>query len=70
MKTKALTEAKDPDLRGSAAAMRRAAQLARETAIQSIRVIRGIRGGTFGNSCSFVSLRGSRCRMDPSLRSG
>ena len=54
MKTKALTEAKDPDLRGSAAAMRRAAQLARETAIQSIRVIRGIRGGTFGNSCSFV----------------
>ena len=35
MKTKALTEAKDPDLRGSAAAMRRAAQLARETAIQT-----------------------------------
>ena len=35
MKTKDITEAKDPDLRASAAAMRRAAQLARKTAIQT-----------------------------------
>ncbi len=35
MKTKDITKAKDPDLRASAAAMRRAAQLARKTAIQT-----------------------------------
>lgn len=35
MKTKAITEAKDPDLRASAAALHRAAQLARETAIRT-----------------------------------
>lgn len=35
MKPKAITEAKDPDLRASGAAMSRAAQLARETAIRT-----------------------------------
>jgi hypothetical protein len=35
MKPKAITEARDPDLRASVAAMRRAAQLARETAIRT-----------------------------------
>ena len=35
MKTKDINEAKDPDLRASVAAMRRAAQMARETAIRT-----------------------------------
>jgi hypothetical protein len=35
MKTKDITEAKDPDLRASRAAMLRAAELARKTAIQT-----------------------------------
>jgi hypothetical protein len=35
MKTKNITEAKDPDLRASGAAMHRAAELARTTAIQT-----------------------------------
>lgn len=35
MKTKDISEAKDPDLRASVAAMRRAAQMARETAIRT-----------------------------------
>lgn len=35
MKTKSITEAKDPDLRASAAAMQRAAEMARKTAIQT-----------------------------------
>lgn len=35
MKPKAITEAKDPDLRSSGAALRRAAELARKTAIQT-----------------------------------
>lgn len=35
MKTNAIIEAKDPDLRASGAAMRRAAELARQTAIQT-----------------------------------
>ncbi len=35
MNTKDITEAKDPDLRASAAALRRAAELARKTAIQT-----------------------------------
>jgi hypothetical protein len=35
MNPKPITEAKDPDLRASAAAMRRAAELARETAIRT-----------------------------------
>lgn len=35
MNAKAITEAKDPDLRASVAALHRAAQLARETAIRT-----------------------------------
>lgn len=35
MKPKDIAEAKDPDLRASVAAMRRAAELARETAIRT-----------------------------------
>ena len=35
MKTKDISEAKDPDLRASVVAMRRAAQMARETAIRT-----------------------------------
>jgi len=35
MKTKDITKAKDPDLRASGAAMRRAAELARQTAIRT-----------------------------------
>lgn len=35
MKPKPITEAKDPDLRASVAAIRRAAELARETAIRT-----------------------------------
>jgi hypothetical protein len=35
MKTKDIAKAKDPDLRASAAAMQRAAELARKTAIQT-----------------------------------
>ncbi len=35
MKTKDITEAKDPDLRASGAAMARAAELARKTAIRT-----------------------------------
>lgn len=35
MKTKTITEARDPDLRASVAAMSRAAELARETAIRT-----------------------------------
>ena len=35
MKTKDIAEAKDPDLRASGAALRRAAALARKTAIQT-----------------------------------
>lgn len=35
MKTKAITEAKDSDLRSSTAALNRAARLARETAIRT-----------------------------------
>ena len=35
MKTKDISEAKDPDLRASVAAMHRAAQMARETAIRT-----------------------------------
>lgn len=35
MKTKDISKAKDPDLRASAAAMQRAAELARKTAIQT-----------------------------------
>ena len=35
MKTKAITEAKDPDLRASGAALLRAAAQARQTAIQT-----------------------------------
>ena len=35
MKTKDIAKAKDPDLRASAAGMRRAAELARQTAIQT-----------------------------------
>lgn len=35
MKTKDITKAKDPDLRASGAALRRAAKLARLTAIQT-----------------------------------
>lgn len=35
MKTKSITAAKDPVLRASASALERAAQLARETAIQT-----------------------------------
>ncbi len=35
MKTKAITKAKDPDLRASGAALLRAAALARRTAIQT-----------------------------------
>jgi hypothetical protein len=35
VKTKDISEAKDPDLRASVAAMRRAAHMARETAIRT-----------------------------------
>lgn len=35
MKTKDITEAKDPDLRASGGALRRAGELARQTAIQT-----------------------------------
>ena len=35
MKTKDISEAKDPDLRASVAAMHRASQMARETAIRT-----------------------------------
>ena len=35
MNTRDISEAKDPDLRASVAAMQRAAQLARQTAIQT-----------------------------------
>jgi hypothetical protein len=35
MKPKNINEAKDPDLRASAAALRRAAEMARKTAIQT-----------------------------------
>lgn len=35
MKTKNISEAKDPDLRASATALQRAAELARKTAIQT-----------------------------------
>lgn len=40
-----LSKAKNPDLRASLAAMRRAAQLARQTAIQTDTAIVVVRGG-------------------------
>ena len=45
MKTKDIREAKDPDLRAAAAAMQRAAELARKTAIQTNTNLVVVKGG-------------------------
>ena len=74
MNAKDISKAKNPDLRGSLAAMQRAAALARETAIQTNTNIviekDGKIGVDFSGRTAPPSIRGKRIYKSPAFRPG